>query len=146
MLPLPVNFSPPGLAAAKDADIAIVFGSAKSGEGHDRANLSLDGNSDDVIAAVSRVQKNAIVVMTVPGSVLTPWRDEVPAILTNFFPGEQVGPALGDIIFGVVSPSAKLPVTMPNLENEQRMTMSCLLCELMTALEHNKGKKLKKEG
>jgi beta-glucosidase len=112
------------VSAAKDADIAIVFGSAKSGEGHDRANLSLDGNSDDVIAAVSRVQKNTIVVMTVPGSVLTPWRGEVPAILTNFFPGEQVGPALGDIIFGVVSPSAKLPVTMPNLENEQRMTMS----------------------
>jgi beta-glucosidase len=108
--------------AAKAADVAIVFGSAHTGEGHDRASLSLGGNTDIVIPAVAAAQAQTLVVMTVPGSILTPWRDDVPAILTNFFPGEQVGPALGDIVFGNVSPQAKLPVTMPNVENEQGMT------------------------
>ena len=54
---------------------------------------------------------------------MTPWRKSVPVILTNFFPGEQVGPALFDIIFGNIAPQAKLPLTFPNVENEQNMTV-----------------------
>jgi len=46
----------------------------------------------------------------------------VSTILSNGFPGEQVGPAVADIVFGEVSPQAKLPVTFPNKENEQGMT------------------------
>lgn len=110
------------VAAAKSADVAIVFGSAQAGEGHDRQTLSLGHNTDEIIPSVAAAQSQTLVVMSVPGSILTPWRDSVPAILTNFFPGEQVGPALADILFGKVSPQAKLPVTMPNIENEQQMT------------------------
>jgi len=109
--------------AAKAADLAIVFSSAHSGEGRDRESLSLGGNIDSVIPAVAAVQAKTIAVVTAPGPVLTPWRDSVPAILTNFLPGEQVGPALGDILFGAVAPSAKLPVTFPTKENEQEMTV-----------------------
>ena len=50
--------------------------------------------------------------MSIPGAILTNWRDAVPAILTNFLPGEQVGPALTDVLFGDVPPQAKLPVTL----------------------------------
>jgi beta-glucosidase len=110
-------------AAAKAADVAIVFGSAHTSEGADRANLSLGGNIDDVISAVAAVNKKTIVVLSVPGSILTPWRSEVAAILVNGLPGEQVGPALGDIIFGKIPPQARLPVTFPNKENEQNMTI-----------------------
>jgi beta-glucosidase len=109
--------------AAAGADVAIVFGSAHTGEGHDRANLSLSGNIDDLIPKVAARQKKTVVVLSVPGSVLTPWRDSVPAILTNLLPGEQVGPALLDTIFGAVPPQAKLPVTWPNQENEQGMSV-----------------------
>lgn len=112
------------VAAAQAADVAIVFGSAHSGEGHDRANLSLAGNTDELIPRVAAVQKNTVVVMTVPGSILTPWRDSVPAILTNFLPGEQVGPALADVLFGSVPPQGKLPLTFPNRENEQNFTVA----------------------
>lgn len=95
---------------------------AHSGEGHDRVSLSLGGNIDDLIPAIASANKNTVVVLTVPGPILTPWRDNVPALLTNFLPGEQVGPALADIVFGQVAPSAKLPVTFPNVDNEQGMT------------------------
>jgi len=110
------------VASAKAADVAIVFGSAHSGEGHDRTSLSLSANIDDVIPAVAAANKNTVVVLTVPGPILTPWRDSIAALVTNFLPGEQVGPALADILFGDVAPSAKLPVTFPNVDNEQGMT------------------------
>jgi beta-glucosidase len=58
----------------------------------------------------------------VPGSILTDWRDDAAAILTNLLPGEQVGFAIADILFGVIPPQAKLPVTWPNKENEQGMS------------------------
>ena len=111
-------------AAAKAADVAIVFGSAATGEGHDRLNLKLDGNIDDVIPAVGEAQSNTIVVLSTPGSILTDWRAGVPAILWNGLGGEQVGPALADVLFGVTPPQAKLPITMPKVENEQGFSVS----------------------
>ena len=105
------------------ADVVFVFGSAATGEGKDRENLSLDGNIDELIPKVAIVNKNTVVVLTTGGSILTPWREEVSVILTNFFPGEQVGPALFDIIFGNIVPQAKLPLTFPNIENEQKMSI-----------------------
>ena len=109
-------------AAALNADVAIVLGSARAAEAVDRASLYLDGNVDELIPLVAAACARTVVVMSVPGSILTEWRDAVPAILTNFMPGEQVGPALVDVLFGTVPPQAKLPLTFPNSANEQRMT------------------------
>ena len=67
-----------------------------------------------MVSAVAKAQKNTIVVMVNPGAVLTPWADEVPAIITNFMPGQAAGDAVADILFGKVNPSARLPVTFPN--------------------------------
>ena len=99
-------------AAAKKADVAIVFGSAHTGEGHDRIDLTLSANIEAVIPAVAAAQKATIVVLSTPGSILTDWRSMVPTILYNGLPGEQVGPAIGDILYGTVKPQAKLPITM----------------------------------
>ena len=115
----PGNTTEAAAAAARAADVAIVFGSAHSGEGSDRADLRLAGNVDDLIPAVAAANAHTVVVLSVPGSILTDWRDAVPAILTNFLPGEQVGPAIVDILYGAVPPQAKLPVTFPNVDNEQ---------------------------
>ena len=62
--------------------------------------------------------------LAVPGSIRTDWRDSVPAILTTFLPGEQMGFALLDTLFGAVPPQGKLPVTFPIGENDQMMTPS----------------------
>ena len=62
------------IKAASDADAVVVFGSAHSGEGHDRTNLTLGGNTDDLITQLGeQIGKKTAVVMTVPGAILTPW-------------------------------------------------------------------------
>ena len=52
--------------------------------------------------------------MTVPGAILTPWSPKVKGLLTNFMPGQQCGNAITDVLYGVVNPGAKLPLTFPN--------------------------------
>jgi beta-glucosidase len=95
-----VTFEPAASAAAAakaaaEADVAIVFGSAHSSEGHDRSNLlfatptaQVAATTEEVIAAVSKVQKKTVVVAAVPGQILTDWRADVAAILVPFLPGE----------------------------------------------------------
>ena len=68
--------------------------------------------------------KKTIVVMSVPGVVTVPWKDDVDAIIMDFYSGEKMAEGLFNIIFGVTNPSGKLPVSIPNMENEQNMTLS----------------------
>jgi hypothetical protein len=74
------------------------------------------------VSAIAKANPHTVVVMSVPGAVLTPWAAEVAAIVTNFMPGQAAGDAIADIVFGKVNPSARLPVTFPNKENEQDFT------------------------
>jgi beta-glucosidase len=115
------------VALATAADYAIVFVATLSEEGSDRKSLSLDDGADHhgqnaLISAVAKANKKTIVVASVPGAVLMPWSPEVSAILTNFMPGQQGGNAIADVLFGVVNPSAKLPLTFPNVENETQLS------------------------
>jgi len=122
---------------ARDAEYALVFVGGSASEGADRESLSLDGacrvttmdlqeqscgdadkHQNALVAAVGKVNPNTIVVLSTPGAVLMPWSAEVAAILTNFMPGQQAGNAIADILFGKVNPSAKLPITMPNTDND----------------------------
>ena len=59
-----------------------------------------------------------------PGAVLTPWTDDAAAVLTMFMPGLEMGNALSDILYGDVNPSGRLPLTFPNIDNEQNFTQS----------------------
>ena len=107
------------------ADVAIVFVSTSSSEGGDRASLSFDGNADELVAKVAASGVARTVVAGVaPGAVLTPWRHSVQAITLGFMPGQEYGNALADVLFGDVNPSAKLPITLPLLENDVNFTQS----------------------
>ena len=106
------------VAAAAAADIAIICTATTSGEGHDRPNLSLPSEEDELIAAVLSVQQNTIVVVTSPGAVLMPWADSAAAIVATFMPGQEAGNAVADVLFGRVNPSGKLPLTFPMIENQ----------------------------
>ena len=77
---------------------------------------------ESVVAWPKQESVVTVVVMSVPGAVLTPWADEVPAIVTNFMPGQAAGSAIADILFGKVNPSARLPLTFPNTDNDQNMS------------------------
>lgn len=104
---------------AASADIAIVKAGNKDSEGHDRPNLSLPDNQDQLIAAVAAVNPHTIVVLKTGGPVLMPWLDNVSAVLEAWYPGEEDGNVVADLLFGKSNPSGKLAVTFPRSEIER---------------------------
>jgi len=100
-------------AAAKASDIAIVFGEKWATEALDQKNLALDGNADALIAAVAAANPRTIVVLETGNPVAMPWRDQVPAIVAAWFPGQRGGDAIARVLTGAVNPSGHLPVTFP---------------------------------
>jgi len=125
--PPPVTYHPTlpmadAVAAAKNADVAVVFVATVSGEHADRFNLSYPSVEDELVLAVAAVQPNTIVVATSPGHVLMPWSTKVAAIVMCFLPGQEAGNGIADILFNVVAPTAHLPITIPNKENEMSFT------------------------
>jgi beta-glucosidase len=97
---------------------AVVVVATTSSEGSDRETLALGGTQDDLVTAVLAANPRTIVSVRSPGAVLMPWAAAVPAILLSWLPGQEAGNGLADVLFGVVNPSARLPVTMPNKDNE----------------------------
>ncbi|CAK0869440.1 unnamed protein product [Prorocentrum cordatum] len=79
-------------------------------------------NQNELVRAVAAANSKTIVVASAPGAVLMPWSNSVAAVLLNFMPGQEVGSAVADVLFGRVNPSAKLPLTLPNSENETRFS------------------------
>ena len=112
------------VAIAQSADVALVFSGVTSCEGIDRANLSLPNADNQLIKAVAAVNPRTAVVVTSPGSILLPWSNSVPAIVAALLPGQQFGHAIADVLFGDVNPSARLPITLPNVDNEVNFTQS----------------------
>jgi len=103
-------------AAAKSADVAIVFAWRAESEGSDAPNLSLPGNQDALIAKVAAANPNTVVVLETGNPVLMPWIGQVNAVLEAWFAGSSGDKALANILFGDVNPSGKLPITFPKRE------------------------------
>ena len=100
------------LAANADAVILCVgFDPNTEGEGSDRP-FTLPGGQDELIRQIASVNKNIIVVLTAGGNVdMTKWIDQVPALIHAWYPGQEGGAALAQILFGDYSPSGKLPAS-----------------------------------
>lgn len=107
---------------ASNADIAIIVTGTISSEAWDRPHLSFDSHELDLINAVADSQSQTVVYGISPGAILLPFEDKVPGIILSVFPGQEVGNSLADILFGDVNPSGKLPITIPNSENELGLT------------------------
>jgi beta-glucosidase len=103
-------------AAAKHADVAIVFAYEWESEGMDLPNLSLPLHQDDLIAQVSAANPHTIVVLETGSPVTMPWLGAPAAILEAWFAGSDGANALGNVLFGTVNPSGKLPNTFPRSE------------------------------
>jgi beta-glucosidase len=99
---------------AAKADVVIIcvgFDPKTEGEGFDRT-FQLPGGQDELIRQISAVNKNVIVVLTAGGNVnMTRWLDNIPVLLHAWYPGQEGGTALAEILFGDASPSGKLPVS-----------------------------------
>jgi beta-glucosidase len=117
---------PEAVQAALKSDVAIifvgstsassghVFPNATSGEGYDLSDLKLTGAQEDLIKAVKETGKPVVVVLVSGKPFAMPWvAKNIPAILTQWYPGEQGGTAIAEVLFGKVNPSGKLNVSFP---------------------------------
>jgi len=105
------NAAAAALAAA--SDVAIVMAGVITSEGSDRPNLSLTNNQDVLIAAVAAANPKTVLVLMDGDAVLMQWVDQVPVILEVWYPGEEDGNVVADLLFGNANPSGRLPITYP---------------------------------
>lgn len=102
---------------AADSDVAVVvvgYSFKLESEGFDRPSMDLPPGQDGLIKAVAAANENTVVVVVAGSPItMTSWIEEVPAVLYAWYGGQEAGHAVGDLLFGVATPSGKLPVTFP---------------------------------
>ncbi|WP_328538945.1 glycoside hydrolase family 3 protein [Streptomyces sp. NBC_00344] len=101
---------------ARDADTAVVVVATTErveSEGFDRKDLKLPGRQDDLVRAVAAANPNTVVVVNAGSPVELPWREDVAAVLLSWFPGQEGGAALADVLLGAEEPGGRLPTTWP---------------------------------
>ncbi|WP_242884735.1 beta-glucosidase [Actinomadura litoris] len=105
--------------AARRSDVAVVMvGTDDEGEaeGRDRTGLALQGRQDELVRRVAAANPRTVVVVNASGPMLLPWRDEVAAVLWSWFPGQEGGDAIADVLVGAREPAGRLPTTLPASE------------------------------
>jgi beta-glucosidase len=101
---------------AAEADYAVVCIGTNGDwetEGVDRWGLALPGRQDELVREVARANPNTIVLLQTGGPVLMPWLHEVPAVVQAWFPGQEAGYAIADVLLGRAEPGGRLPQTFP---------------------------------
>jgi beta-glucosidase len=101
---------------AAEADYAVVCIGTNGDwetEGVDRWGLALPGRQDELVREVARANPNTIVLLQTGGPVLMRWLDEVPAVVQAWFPGQEAGYAIADVLLGRAEPGGRLPQTFP---------------------------------
>ena len=117
--PEPADLMDRAVAAATDADIAIVMVGTNDEwetEGFDRTTMDLPGRQDELVRRVCAANPNTAVIVNAGSPVTMDWAagaDAAPAVLTSFFAGQEQAEALVDVLFGVADPGGRLPLTIP---------------------------------
>lgn len=97
---------------ARKSDVAIVMVGEVDTEGRDHG-LELENRQNELVQAVVAANPHTIVVLKTGSAVLMPWVDQVPALVEAWYPGEEDGNAVADVLFGETNPSGRLPLTFP---------------------------------
>ncbi|MET1039288.1 MAG: glycoside hydrolase family 3 C-terminal domain-containing protein [Aeromicrobium sp.] len=105
--------------AADDADTAVVVVRDYETEGADRPDLALPKEQEQLIRRVARVNRRTVVVLET-GAVGTTedWSRRVRGIVQAWYPGQEQGHAIADVLWGDVNPGGKLPATLPRNERQ----------------------------
>ncbi|MFH8463399.1 glycoside hydrolase family 3 protein [Streptomyces sp. NPDC017991] len=103
--------------AAGTAIVVVATTERVESEGFDRGDLRLPGRQDELVHAVAAANPNTVVVVNSGSPVELPWRDEVAAVLLGWFPGQEGGAALADVLTGAHEPGGRLPTTWGPLES-----------------------------
>lgn len=115
-LPLGDGAITDAVRAARNADTAIVF-VGRNGEwdteGSDLPSIELPGRQNELVAAIANANPNTIVVLQTGGPVEMEWIGSVAALLEAWYPGQEAGNAIADVLTGTAEPSGRLPQTFP---------------------------------
>ena len=102
--------------AARNAEAAIVF-IGRNGEwdteGSDLPGIVLPGRQNELVEAVAAANPRTVVVLQTGGPVEMPWADKAAAILQAWYPGQEAGNAIADVLTGAAEPGGRLPQTFP---------------------------------
>ena len=100
------------LAAASDVAVVVV-GTTETleSEGFDRVGLRLPEGQDELVRRVVTANPRTVVVVNSGGPVILPWLQEAPAVLLTWFPGQEMGGALADVLTGAIEPGGRIPTT-----------------------------------
>ena len=116
LTPQPDDTIEQAVTLAANSDVALIFAGLNNewdSEGFDRSDLALPGRQNELIRRVAAANKRTVVVLNTGSAVTMPWLDQVAAVMEAWYPGQECGNAIADIIFGAVNPSGKLPQTFP---------------------------------
>ena len=114
--PLPDSSVQEAARLASEADYAVVCIGTNGDwetEGVDRSGLALPGRQDELVREVVQANPNTIVLLQTGGPVLMPWLNDVGAVLQAWFPGQEAGYAIADVLLGRAEPGGRLPQTFP---------------------------------
>ena len=102
------------VAAAAAADVAVVVVGTSSDfetEGEDRTSFALPAGQDDLIERVAAANPDTVVVVNAGSPIPMPWLDSVRAVLWTWYPGQEFGNALAEVLSGDADPGGRLPTT-----------------------------------
>lgn len=112
------------LQKAQQADVVIYFGGldpSQEGEGLDRVNgsIELPGKQKDFIKQLTSANQKVIVVLISGGICsVNAFVNDIEGLLYAFYPGQEGGNAIAQVLFGDYNPAGRLPVTMPKLDSQ----------------------------
>lgn len=107
------------VAIARRSSVAVIVAGIEEGEFRDRSSLHLPGRQEEMIERVAATGK-PVVVIVVGGSpfVKAPWLERARGVIAAWYPGEEGGHGIADVLFGDYSPAGRLPVTYPVSEGQ----------------------------
>lgn len=128
-------------AAARGADIVLLFATQWRTEALDIRTLALPDGQDTLIEAVAAANPRTAVIVESGGAVLMPWLDRVGAVLAAWYPGERGGPAIARVLFGDVDASGRLPISFPVSDEQMPRPRIPGLAEVEAAARREADKK-----
>lgn len=104
------------ITLAKESDVAVIFAGlldSFESEGFDRTHLNMPANQNELIARISEVQPNVVVVLHSGSPIAMPWLDKAAGVLQMYLAGQASGGAAVNLLFGDATPCGKLAETFP---------------------------------
>lgn len=106
------------VAAAREADTVVVMAGLIATEGADSPTMLMPNQQNEMVAKLITANDNTVVVLKSSAPMVMPWLDDAHTVLEVWNQGVEDGHVVGDLLFGKVNPSGKVPTTYPKTEQD----------------------------